>query len=277
MMREESDIGELLNKLKAKERRGSKPRCHWLTHGTSDQVAARLTALAAPFATVAADDRWMPQGFDVPDEAQLQNAPRLLEPNVGFRLAEWWLPPNRHDAQTPNFDIASTCTINAKRGLLLVEAKAHDRELIDERSGKKLLPTASDASRASHVTIGDAIANAREDLGRSTGHPWHISRDARYQMSNRFAWAWKLTELDVSVVLIYLGFLSADEMADRGQPLEGHVEWDALVKTESASLFPAEVWGRKWNLNGGTLVPLIRSVAMRYDHPLADFTVHGYD
>ena len=47
----------LLERLKPRERRGSKPRCHLLAHGTADVVAARLTALAAPFARVDPNDR----------------------------------------------------------------------------------------------------------------------------------------------------------------------------------------------------------------------------
>jgi hypothetical protein len=42
--------------------------------------------------------------------------------------------------------------------------------------------------------------------------PFHISRDNRYQMSNRFAWSWKLASVGVPVVLVYLGFVGA---ADR--------------------------------------------------------------
>ena len=42
-----------LERLKPKERRGSKLRCHLLTHGSPDAVAAKLTALVAPFASVA--------------------------------------------------------------------------------------------------------------------------------------------------------------------------------------------------------------------------------
>ena len=40
-------------------------------------------------------------------------------------------------------------------------------------------------------------------------------------MSNRFAWAWKLASSSVPVVLIYLGFLRADEMRDKGKPFRG--------------------------------------------------------
>ena len=130
-------MSSLLEPLKPKERRGSKPRCHLLTHGSPDAVAARLTALVAPFASVAPSDHWMPQGFADLEEAQLHKAPRLLPPALGTRLGEWWLPADRQDAMTPNFDIASTCTIDGSPGLLLVEAKAHERDLMNTAAGRQ--------------------------------------------------------------------------------------------------------------------------------------------
>jgi len=42
---EASILKRLLNRLKPKERRGSKPRCHLLKHGSPDVVAKRLAAL----------------------------------------------------------------------------------------------------------------------------------------------------------------------------------------------------------------------------------------
>jgi hypothetical protein len=83
-------------------------------------------------------------------------------------------------------------------------------------------------------------------------------------MSNRFAWTWKLTELGIPVVLVYLGFLKADEMIDRGQPFTSNEDWEQLVKAHSQSLVPPEVWGRKWTVNGQPFIPLIRGI----DQPL---------
>ena len=138
-------MSDLLERLKPRERRGSKPRCHLLTHGSADDVAIRLTSLAAPLARVSPDDRWMPQGFDEPEEAQLHRAPRLLEPRIGTQLGEWWLAPTSRQGRTPNFDIASTCTIGEAPGLLLVEAKAHDEELRKETAGRSLKPGSGSA------------------------------------------------------------------------------------------------------------------------------------
>jgi hypothetical protein len=258
-------MSDLLNRLGRKEQRGSKPRCHWLTHGGSDRVAAQLSALADPWATVSPADCWMPEGFEAPEEPQLHRALRLLDADICRQLGEWWLPPDRQHATTPNFDIASTCMIDGAPGLLLVEAKAHDEELKKEAVGRILLEDASEDRRASHGTIGDAIEAARRGLSNATSSQWQISRDSHYQISNRFAWAWKLTELGLPVVVIYLGFLNALEMDDRGKPFGTHAEWESLVRDHSKSLFPDEVWGRRSPLNGVPLIPLIRSTAVALD------------
>ena len=73
----------LLERLKPTARRGSKPRCHWLTHGPHDAVAARLADLVAPFASVASSDDWMPEGFAHTAEAQLGYADQFLTADRG--------------------------------------------------------------------------------------------------------------------------------------------------------------------------------------------------
>ena len=45
---------------------------------------------------------------------------------------------------------------------------------------------------------------------------WALSTRHHYQLSNRFAWSWKLAMLGVPVVLLYLGFLNAQDMQDDG-------------------------------------------------------------
>lgn len=258
-------MNDLLLRLKAKERRGSKPRCHWLTHGDRATVAARLTALGEPWLNVSEYSGWMPDGFNACDEAELHKATALLDGLTRQRLAEWWLPAGRHNARTPNFDIASTCVIDGRPGLLLVEAKAHADELEKEAAGRVLLNDASQDRRASHETIGKAISAANDGLSAATALPWQISRDSHYQMSNRFAWSWKLTELGVPVVLVYLGFLNATEMIDCGKPLLSHESWESLVRAHSTHRVPADAWNRRWSVNGVPFIPLIRSLERPFD------------
>lgn len=252
------DMNDCLKQLKPGQRRGSKPRCHSITHGPSSAVARRLSDLGSPFATVTCDDRWMPQGFDDLEEAQLHSAPHILDSGLSVQLRDWWLAPASRRALTPNWDIASTCTIEGRSGLLLVEAKAHEQEL--ETAGRKLERGESGDRAASHDQIGRAIERASAGLTTTTSLEWSISRDVCYQMSNRFAWAWKLTELGLPVVLVYLGFLRAEEMRDRSAPFGAHAEWERLVRAHSQPLFPGEVWDKPWSCNGQFFAPLIRSL-----------------
>jgi len=257
----------LFERLKPNAQRGSKPRCHLLTHGAQDAVAKRLTALAAPFASVAPTDFWMPEGFADCNEATLPEAERLLPPEIRYELKRWWLALPNSNSQTPNWDIVSTCTIEGKSGILLIEAKAHDEELIKEEGGKKFKEaSASPNSRRNHVQIGEVICAASGALAEDTGVRWALSRDSKYQMSNRFAWAWKLSNLGIPVVLVYLGFLNANEMRDQGSPLIDAADWQKIVKHHSETLFPAEVWDRSWTCAGQPFIPLIRAI----DVPLSD-------
>ena len=150
--------------------------------------------------------------------------------------------------------------IGKEAGLLLFEAKAHDNELENEVAGRALPLNASPDRKDSHETIGIAINTACEGLAKATSLKWRISRDCCYQMSNRFAWAWKLTELGLPVVLVYLGFLRADEMQDQGRPFSDAADWARAVRNHSELLFAPEVWERPWLCNGRRFVALIRSV-----------------
>ena len=271
-------MNDLLAKLRRNEQRGSKPRCHYLTHGSRQDVAARLTSLAAPFASISPNDYWMPDGFDDVREAQLHKA-KLVEKAARDTLRSWWLAPESSRAKTPNFDIASTCTIEgAGKGLLLIEAKAHDEELNREAGGRvirnlvadpkwatsdeKRRQRSEDNRAASHGLIKQAIEEARAGLEQVTASPCGISRDDCYQMSNRFAWAWKLTQLGTPVVLVYLGFLNAADMKKDGKPFTDRGEWEQLVRSHSARLFSPEVWDRRWGEGRATFIPLIKSTTI---------------
>lgn len=69
----------------------------------------------------------MPDGLLRPDEAKLGKTLGFLSPEMRGQLTRWWLKVSRR-ANTPNWDIVSTCTIEGRPGLVLIEAKAHDME-----------------------------------------------------------------------------------------------------------------------------------------------------
>lgn len=269
---------ESLQKLRPSQRRGSKPRCHWIMHGPDAEVAARLSALIAPWGKVNPTDRWMPRGFNDTEEAELHKAEPFLDADRRAQLRDWWFAIFRGGLQrSPNFDLASTCTVRVgdheKPGLLLVEAKAHDHELIVESRAKPLSKTASEGSKRNHERIGSALHEASALLTTSTGLGWNLSRDNCYQMSNRFAWAAKVAEMGCPVILVYLGFLRADEMNDQGAVLEDHSNWETLVKAHGRPILPPRIWESELPVATGYLIPLIRSVEMPHDCPVREFSV----
>jgi len=251
-------------------RRGSLPRCLLLTAGTNEEVATRLTKIVGlDSVSIAPTDFWMPRGLPIenPDgswdlsatkEPKLGEAEGILSSSDRSALTAWWLEVIRH-ANTPNWDIASACSIQGEKGILLIEAKAHEWELRKEEAGKSK-PGDSESSRRNHARIGEAIEEAREGLECASKVPWGISRDSHYQMSNRFAWSWRLAELGYPVVLVYLGFRNALEMADRSAPLRDHRHWEDLVRGHSENLFPPTIWSHSIEVNGHSIVSLIRSV-----------------
>ena len=188
-------------------------------------------------------------------EPKLGRVKDLLTESERAAVRAWWL--ESRPGNEPNWDVASTCTVRGRRGLLLVEAKAHNSEL---KTAGKGPPSESENSQANHDRIGAAIDSARAGFSMATGTPWGISRDTHFQISNRFAYSWKLSEFGYPVVLVYLGFLHAEEMRDKGAPFASHAEWEALVKAHSQTLFPGTFWNNPFELNGQTFMPLIRSL-----------------
>jgi len=162
---------------------------------------------------------------------------------------------NASRGYTPNWDIASTCTIEEKPGLLLVEAKAHDTEL--KKDGKSLRKKASAGSIANHKRIGRAIVGASAGL-KETIEGWNLSRDSHYQLANRFAWTWKLASMGVPVVLVYLGFLCAKGVSDLGEPFADCADWSRVVLEYSRNIVPERAWGGDLKVGRITIKPLVR-------------------
>jgi hypothetical protein len=236
--------------------------------GDRKTVADRLTKLVGlPDLHVEARDFWMPSpvlnangewDMNSIEEAKLGDSigesRRFLSPDRREEVTRWWLTV-RERANTPNWDIASICTIDEKPGLLLVEAKAHGAEL--KKDGKPLAKDASDGSKRNHEQIGCAIRDASAGLDEAI-KGWNLSRDVHYQLANRFAWAWKLASIGVPVVLVYLGFLCAKEVEDLGEPFADCADWSRVVLEYSRNIVPERAWGRDIKVGSIIIKPLIR-------------------
>jgi hypothetical protein len=237
-----------------KAARGSRLGCLLLTGLSRLETAKTLTDLTAGNAIVTAEnDTWIPEGMSKPQEAAVhRNTPAFPIIN-GKRagLLDWWLAVTAN-ANTPNWDIVSTCTIGQERGLILVEAKAHRNEL--SSSGK---PEGSSAnSIANHRHIKVAIEDANTNLNAVISG-WKLNRDESYQLANRFAWSWKLASIGIPVVLIYLGFRNVSDI--NGRAFTTHAEWEDCVHTYADKYVPPTVWSKRLDIGGTPLIPLIGS------------------
>ena len=229
-----------------REFKGSRFRCLLATQQPKPKVVAFLNSLVQPLAKVGEDDSYMPEGFCKPDEARFGDETNgFLTDEQCEDATDWWLAV-RQKANTPNWDIISTCTIDGRKGLVMVEAKAHAGELNpNNRCGAE--------NEQNRQRIDTAIRLANQKLGEG----WKLSIDSRYQLSNRFAWAWKVASLGVPVVLVYLGFLNASEM---NQPFTSHGAWERCLLTYADGTVPRRVWNSDpLSVNGTHLIPLIRS------------------
>ena len=259
-----------LSGLPSRDQRGSSVRrCLILTGGTADDVAVRLSALSDGFAVINARHHWMPHGTSDSREAKLGEASELLPQEVRETLSNWWLEV-RDRANTPNWDIASTANINGTEGLLLVEAKAHMRELSDTgKSAEQVDPLTEPTiglSIESNYTKNDkkiAAACLEASIALNRILPgWNLSTHTHYQLCNRFAWTWKLASLGIPVVLVYLGFLNAAEMKDQGRPFSSNEDWQVLMRAHCAGIVPNDAWTSPLFVGGVPVRALVRSVAL---------------
>lgn len=191
---------------------------------------------------------YMPCGYGKPNEAKLDTFGPVVMPEkpVWERFQDWWLVHKR-GANTPNWDIASTCLIEGHKGMVLVEAKANWLEL--GYQGKPLAQGASVRSLENHQKIGDAISEAC--LGwRSIDPRMNISRDTHYQLSNRLAFTWKLATFGIPVVLVYLGFTRDEGIRDAGAPFVDDADWHEAFNGYCKDVVPIELFEKRLEVGG---------------------------
>ena len=257
-----------VGQLPKRERRGSRPRCVLLMDGCREEVARRLARLVdLPDVNVSPRDVWAPYGkptlqdgsWDAqPSREVVLSGPNpLVPPSIQRQLQDWWLAVPRR-ANAPNWDIASTCEIRGEPGLILVEAKAHSNEL--ESGGKSLRSDSSPNSVRNHERIDAAIHEAATQFRLATGGPWNISREHHYQLSNRFAWSWKLASLGIPVVLLFLGFLNAHDMADRGSVFRCEAEWRRTLTDHCRDAVDETSWEEWLDFYGVPFIAVIRGL-----------------
>jgi hypothetical protein len=247
-----------------KNYRGS--RKHILDWVEDLEFPKQLSEMLIPTgAVVTQNDIWMPLGYQDPKEARLESfGPAVLPDLINWKiLSDWWLVHKR-GANTPNWDLASTCQIDGQKGLVLVEAKANASELKDD--GKVLDPSASENSKENHTKISHAIREANEALNQIIPGV-SISRDSHYQLSNRIAYSWKLASLGIPSVLLYLGFCGDQGITDVGEPIKDLGHWKQLINQHTIGVLPEGFFEREIKCGPATFQLIIRSRQVKEDSP----------
>lgn len=246
--------------------KGSFLRCLMLTSLPPTRFAEAMENLCAPLnVDVEPNAFYMPHGVIDPTEAQLHQAPIFLTDSQRADVLKWWLAHPEKSPKTPHWDIACQAKIDGKPGLILVEAKAHAGEC--KIDGKTLSKSASKESIDNHKHIGAAIASVRAKLNEGTLGGWNIKQDSHYQLSNRFAWSWKLASMGIPVVLVYLGFTNATDMEYNNQVVfPDHQAWESRMIEYSKDIVPQQVWNRQepLRINDTPMWALIRSMEMGF-------------
>jgi hypothetical protein len=240
--------------------RGS--RKHILDFVSSHSYPQTLNTLLKQKAVVSDSDIHEPKGEQRDNEYEIPDF--CLEYCQSWfdikQLDNWWLPdqPQGIRAKGVTWDLISTCHIDSKRGLLLVEAKAHESEL--DYAGKPFDPNGSSQSRLNHDQISQCLSLASQNL-RKRNLAVKISVESHYQLANRIAWAWKLADCGLSVVLLYLGFLGDKYFRDY---LIDADHWQRAMGAYMQGVLPLNLPGVTISgKNGGDFTLLVESLPIQ--------------
>src|SRR5215831_16031450 len=102
--------------------RGS--RKHILDWTSRPEFCVELLRLVSPVEVrVSGRSRWMPKGYDVPEEARLETFGPEAFPviKIWSSLHNWWLA-HEEGSNTPNWDLALSCEIDGRPAMVPVEA-----------------------------------------------------------------------------------------------------------------------------------------------------------
>lgn len=255
--------------LKHRDFKGSRYRFLLMTHQPQAHFAHQLqTILGSEIKLPEPDNiQCAPQGFLKPEEVLFNRDVRFLELDQRKKLLDWWLASWTQNTKTPHWDLIVKTKLQytdpdckqtePRNALILFEGKAHYGELGEKDNTK--------ANGENRKQINLALAEATEQLNTlfpEGGQKFNLTSNHHYQLSNRFAFAWKLADMGIPVVLVYLGFLNCNEMHANK---EDHMftrreEWLADLQKYGQKTVPESIWGRTLNVNGTPLTFLCEAV-----------------
>lgn len=219
--------------------KGSKK--HVLDLINSEDFIQSLNVILQPYNASITDRKTVqPKGKDDESEYGLQsfiNNNNLIElfpslKNINSNFIDWWNP---HGGKSSTWDMISLCQLDGKDAVLLVEAKAHKSEFT--KAGKaKLKEGASIKAENNLINIEKRIKEACDNLNNKKPG-FNISIDSHYQLSNRVAFAWQLKQLNIPVVLLYLGFIGDSDFNDK---FKNEYDWKEVFTKYIKGIVPVD-------------------------------------
>lgn len=181
-----------------------------------------------------------------------------FDPKKADAVTNWWI---KKGSATPKWDLISTCKIDGKRGILLVEAKAHKGEL--KKDKQKISKKPSDGTVANLEHIITAIAEANTKIENEISGIC-LSTENCYQFSNRVAHAWWLANQGIPVVLMYLGFLNVDDLNEDNKKNKYKLfaspeDWKTCFINHTKIVGANELIDKTVDCGKGTFVTICRS------------------
>ena len=261
-------------------RHGSRRRILELTSAPNPVVAETLSSLIEGHGTVGSGDLWSPRGANAPSPIRLDEATGFIkDPMKKSALREWWISgePLFNRAMTqrqtagrasrpmrlPAFDLVSTFGAEGSdSGILIVSAAAHIGELNSDHAHqreKTALPQIKKAFAEASAGWNALLLKHAEDYGYKLSHRVKLSTEAHYRLATHFAFAWKLAQLGVPVILLYLGFLDATELEPDGRLIfrDGEM-WNKCVFEKTSKPLPEEIWDASFDVPDGAKITVLR-------------------
>jgi len=220
-----------------------------------DYVSAMNNLLSGTGISVSTADFKMPVSIQETKEATFLEFTTALAEFSGAPLVDLgyrWVD-SKYKSQT--WDMISQCTIDGTPGILLVEAKAHEREL--SCSGKLCPADASAKSCENHEFIRELIVEASSQLG-SYVDGVQLSIDSHYQLANRLTTAVQLANSGTPVVLLYLGFVGDSYFAN--DYFRSHNHWQRTMGAYLQGVVPQSLPEQRAHFCRADLIFLIRSM-----------------
>ena len=212
-------------------------------------------------AKVESTDKFLPLSKNKPKKPNLNN---FLAANYSKEMSaeflNWWLKHPGPSAITPMFDIISTCTIDGKKGILLVEGRVNTGELFYNSIKKILSNLHTDNVMANQVSVENAINEANTSISK-TVKDIKLSTENCYQLSSRITEAWWLASKGIPVVLLYVGFLNYEKLSYKTHKIfTTDAEWQDLFKKHTEKVGVDKLLEKSVNCGAASFTTIVRSI-----------------